>query len=84
MKVTLKLFASLAVHLPPECRRTNFVDLDVEPGATPGDLIRRFSVPPEQCALVLVNGIFVGPEAREGSPLAEGDVVAIWPPVAGG
>jgi sulfur carrier protein ThiS len=34
--------------------------------------------------LVLVNGEFVPPAERSGRMLAEGDVLAIWPPIAGG
>jgi len=34
--------------------------------------------------LVLVNGHYVAPEARGTAPLAEGDHLAVWPPVAGG
>jgi molybdopterin converting factor small subunit len=34
--------------------------------------------------LVLVNGKYIAPEARGTTLLQEGDVLAIWPPVAGG
>jgi sulfur carrier protein ThiS len=34
--------------------------------------------------LVLVNGSFVPPEQRATRELVEGDVLAIWPPIAGG
>jgi len=33
---------------------------------------------------VLLNGIFVPPSQRESTAIAEGDVVSVWPPVAGG
>jgi len=84
MKITLKLFASLAVHLPPEARSRHRVDLEVAPGATVADVIRRQGVPPGQCAIVLVDGVWVAPPERAGRVLAEGEVLAIWPPVAGG
>jgi molybdopterin converting factor small subunit len=34
--------------------------------------------------LVLVNGKYIKPEDRDTTTLLEGDVLAIWPPVAGG
>jgi sulfur carrier protein ThiS len=34
--------------------------------------------------LVLINGVYLPPEARATHTLSEGDVLAIWPPVAGG
>jgi molybdopterin converting factor small subunit len=34
--------------------------------------------------LVLLNGKYIAPEARGTTTLTEGDVLAIWPPVAGG
>jgi sulfur carrier protein ThiS len=83
MKVTVKLFAGLGAYLPAEARRAGQVQEEVPPGTTVLDLIGRHRLPPEQCALVLVNGGFVPPGAR-GRPLAEGDVLAIWPPVGGG
>jgi sulfur carrier protein ThiS len=84
MKVTVKLFASLAVHLPAEARSLHRIELEVEPGTTVLDLIQRQGVPPGQCAIVLVDGTWVAPAARGARELAEGEVLAIWPPVAGG
>jgi sulfur carrier protein ThiS len=84
MKITLKLFASLAVHLPPEARSRHRVDLEVAREATVADVIRRQGVPPAQCAIVLVDGVWVAPPERATRVLAEGEVLAIWPPVAGG
>jgi sulfur carrier protein ThiS len=34
--------------------------------------------------LVLINGHYVPPEQRASRVLNEGDVLAIWPPIAGG
>ncbi len=84
MKITLKLFASLGAHLPPDARATSAVSLDVEPGATVVDVIRRQGIPEAACALVLVDGAWVAPRDRAQRVLAEGEVLAIWPPVAGG
>lgn len=84
MKITLKLFASLAVHLPAEARSRHRMDLEVEPGATVAEVIQRQGIPPGQCAIVLVDGVWVAASERNSRVLAEGQALAIWPPVAGG
>ncbi|WP_257304770.1 MoaD/ThiS family protein [Geothrix campi] len=84
MRITLKLFASLAVHLPAQARSRHRVEMDVEPGTTVAEVIRRQGIPPGQCAIVLVNGVWVAPPERAARVLAEGEILAIWPPVAGG
>jgi sulfur-carrier protein len=84
MRITLKLFASLAAHLPPEARDRHRVDLDVPPGATVLEVIRQQRIPETLCAIVLVDGHWVGRTEREGRALREGEVLSIWPPVAGG
>lgn len=83
MKITFKLFATLTDYLPAE-RRYNAVELDLEPSTTIGDLVQRFQLPEKLVHLVLVNGVYVDPEARRARTLKDGDVLAIWPPVAGG
>lgn len=84
MRVTLKLFATLADYLPPEARRGNQVELDLAAGATVTQAIAPYNLPPRLTHLVLVNGVFVPPDARATHALADGDALAIWPPVAGG
>lgn len=84
MKASLKLFASLAKHLPAEARKSNVLELEIEAGATVQEVIARLGLPPDQCSLVLLNGVFVAREDCAGKALTEGDVLAIWPPVAGG
>ncbi|WP_058616281.1 sulfur carrier protein ThiS [Tepidimonas taiwanensis] len=83
MQVTLKLFATLGDHLPPGAR-FNQVALDVPDGTTVQALIDRYQLPPKLVHLVLVNGVFVPPAERATRALAPGDVLAIWPPIAGG
>lgn len=84
MKISLKLFASLAVHLPAEVRSRHRLELEVAPGATVLDVIRSQGIPLDQCAIVLVDGVWVAQADRATRELAEGEVLAIWPPVAGG
>jgi sulfur carrier protein ThiS len=84
MRVALKLYASLADHLPPEARRTNRLELELPPDATIADVIRERNLPPKLCHLVLVNGHYIAPADRGSRQLQQGDELAIWPPIAGG
>jgi sulfur carrier protein ThiS len=80
--ITFKLYASLMAYLPPMARG-HAVALEVEEGTTPVQLLERFGVPLAEVHLVLVNGVFLPPSRRE-RPLEAGDVLAVWPAVAGG
>jgi sulfur carrier protein ThiS len=84
VKITFKLFATLQDYLPPEAKKANALVLEVAAGTTPQDLIERFSLPIKLCHLVLVDGHFIPPAERASRALAEGETLAIWPPVAGG
>ena len=84
MTVTVKLFATLSGHLPPEARRSGRVQLELPAGTTVLDLIDQLRLPRELCSLVLVDGLFVGPGQLAVRVLADGEVLAIWPPVGGG
>lgn len=83
MQITLKLFATLADHLPAGAQ-SNQARLDVDAGATVGSVIASLNLPPRLVHLVLVNGAYVTPEQRAQHALIEGDHLAIWPPIAGG
>lgn len=84
MNITFKLFATLTDYLPPEARRSNQLTLDVSPQATISQIIEPFGMPPKLVHLVLVNGKYIDPDKRLTTTLTEGDVLAIWPPIAGG
>jgi len=84
MQITFKLFATLTDYLPPESRRGNQLTLDVPPDAPIARIIEPYGLPPKLVHLVLVNGRYIAPEARATTTLQEGDVLAIWPPIAGG
>jgi sulfur carrier protein ThiS len=84
MRITFKLYASLTEHLPPEARQGNAVALDIAPDATIADIIAPFNLPMKLVHLVLINGVYVAPADRASRTLDEGDVLAIWPPIAGG
>ena len=84
MKITFKLYASLTEYLPPAARRDNRIELDVAADATIAQIIEPLGMPPKLVHLVLVNGKYIHPEERLSATLVEGDVLAIWPPIAGG
>jgi sulfur carrier protein ThiS len=84
MQITFKLYASLGDHLPPDRRQGNQMPLEVASGATILQIIEPFNLPMKLVHLVLVNGVYIPPEERATRTLAEGDVLAIWPPIAGG
>jgi len=84
MKITFKLFASLTEYLPHEVRTSNQMDLEVAEGATILQIIAPFSLPEKMVHLVLINGKYIAPEDRATHALQPGDVLAIWPPIAGG
>jgi molybdopterin converting factor small subunit len=84
MKVTVKLFATLGDYLPEAARRTNSLELEVPAGISVGELVSRFNLPERLVHLVLVNGNYIPAEERLSHALADGDQLAVWPPVAGG
>jgi sulfur carrier protein ThiS len=84
MQITFKLYASLTDYLPAERRRANLMPLEVAPDASIAQIIEPFGMPMKLVHLVLVNGTYVPPEQRATRTLQEGDVLAIWPPIAGG
>jgi sulfur carrier protein ThiS len=83
IRITLKLFAMLSGYLPDGAAR-NQVDIAVPVGATPASVMAALNLPQKLCALVMVNGVFVRVSDRSSTTLSEGDVLAIWPPIAGG
>jgi sulfur carrier protein ThiS len=56
----------------------------VAPDAPISQIIEPFGLPPKMVHLVLVNGTYIEPGQRLTHTLREGDVLAIWPPIAGG
>ena len=88
VKITFKLYAMLADYLQQEYqgekRDGNALVLELEPGTTISDLVEQFNLPDKWVHLVLIDGAYIQPEDRPTRPLADGEVLAIWPPVAGG
>jgi molybdopterin synthase sulfur carrier subunit len=88
MRITLKLFAMLSDHLPSEAdgnsRSGNELALEISDGMSVQGVIERFNLPSRLVHLVLVNGVYIAPQARAAQVLKAGDELAIWPPIAGG
>ncbi len=84
MKITFKLYATLQ-HLLPSAAVNNAIEIEVADDVTLHQIIEQFRVQPKDAHLVLINGTYFDHEARDQTGLLkEGDVVAVWPPVAGG
>lgn len=84
MRITFKLYASLTKHLPTDAQRSNQVSLEIAEGTPIAKIIEPFGMPEKLVHLVLVNGVYVAPEDRLSFVPKDGDVLAIWPPIAGG
>jgi sulfur-carrier protein len=74
LKVTVKLFASL--------RKGRFAaaDFDYRENATVGHILASLNIPEEEAAIIFINARHGEPD----SPLKDGDLLAIFPPVGGG
>jgi len=79
MKVEVKLFANFREYLPPGSEKYSCM-LELEEGTTIAQVLARLNIPESQPMVPLVNGIHRQPE----DPLQPGDVLSIFPPVAGG
>ncbi|HEV7912990.1 MAG TPA: MoaD/ThiS family protein [Albitalea sp.] len=84
MKITFKLYAGLTEYLPAASRTSNQMPLDLPDGTPIAQAVEPFGLPKRLVHLVLVNGVYVPPEQRLTRVLQDGDVLAIWPPIAGG
>lgn len=84
MHITFKLFASLSDYLPVEAKYANQVQYPLRDNQTVQQIIEAFQLPDKLVHLVLVNGVYIYPEQRHTHVLKHEDVLAIWPPIAGG
>jgi len=84
IRVTLKLYASLTPYLPEAFRKGHAMPMVVDAEATIASIVAPLGMPPALVKLVVLNGVFVPPGERAVRRFADGDVLAIWPPVAGG
>ena len=79
MKVQLKLFATFRQYLPAEAKGST-VELDVPSGTRVSELLATVGMAPQESPMILVNGRGIDSDRI----LVEGDVVAVFPAMAGG
>ncbi len=79
MKVEVHLTATLRAYLPPGTRGDRVV-MDVPVGTTVDQVVHSLRIPSELERLTVVNGHDAAPD----QPLSEGDVLSLFPPLAGG
>ncbi len=79
MKIEVRLFATLAAHLPDEGDGRS-ATLEVADGSTVADVIRSLRIADDTPFLTMLNGR----DATLDQPLADGDVLSLFPPLAGG
>ena len=79
MRVEVRLFATLARYLPDD-HHAGAAALDVAEGSSVADVARALGIPSELSRIVLVNDR----DAPDHQALAAGDVVTLFPPLAGG
>lgn len=84
MRITLKLYATLTDYLPPDARGANLMQLEAGEGATIASILAPYGIPERLVHLVLVNGVYIPPDARASHAFRDADVLAVWPPIAGG
>ncbi|MBV8458976.1 MAG: MoaD/ThiS family protein [Acetobacteraceae bacterium] len=84
IKMTLKLYASLTRYLPEAFHKSHAMPMVVDATVTIESIIAPLGMPPGLVKLVVLNGVFVPPSQRPQTRFADGDVLAIWPPIAGG
>ena len=83
MIVKVKLFAMLRDRLPPDSDGES-MDVELPDGATPQDVIDRLQIPPRMAHLVMIEGRHLLPAEVRERLLQPGEVLAIFPPIAGG
>ena len=79
MKLEIKLFANFREFLPPETEKYTCW-LELEEGTTIGQVLEKLKIPDDIPMITLVNGLHRTFEDR----LQPGDVLSVFPPVAGG
>lgn len=79
MRVEVQLHATLVPFLPPGSR-DGIAAVELDDDATVAVLIGRLAIPAELSRVVLVNGH----DVDDDTTLHAGDVVDVFPPLAGG
>ena len=79
MEIEVKLFATLRDYLPKGSSRFS-CKMEIDGQTQVQDILSSLKIPEEIPKILLVNGI----HAKKDLTLKEGDVLSIFPPVAGG
>ena len=79
MKIEVRLFATLAAHLPDESDGRSGA-LEVADGSTVADAVRLLGIPDDMPFIAMIDGR----DAALDRPLGDGDVLSLFPPLAGG
>ena len=79
MKVEVRLFANLAKLLPPGSQKKR-ATMIVKKGTTVDGLLDKLNIPPKITNIIMINGVHKDRKTE----LNEGDVVSVFPPIAGG
>ncbi|MBM4330560.1 MAG: MoaD/ThiS family protein [Deltaproteobacteria bacterium] len=79
MKVEVKLFANFREYLPPGSDKYACW-LELEEGTTIGQVLMKLKIPESVPMILLVNGM----HSKVEDVLQLGEVLSVFPPVAGG
>ncbi|MFQ5912071.1 MAG: MoaD/ThiS family protein [Nitrospinota bacterium] len=80
MRIEVRVFAHFVNYLPQADRREKRSFLELPEGARISDVITRLGIPQGEVNLLMRNDR----QASEGEVLDEGDIVGIFPAIAGG
>jgi len=84
MNIELRMFMKFKEYLPSDASNGKAM-ISLKDGSTFGDLLKKLGVPLEEPKLVLINGVSQGvTETVNQAKLKNGDIVAVFPPAAGG
>ncbi len=81
MKVFVKVFANLRDYIHPKPAIGEKIELDVKPGTTVRELIKRLGIPEDQVAIVFVDGVG---KSLDYALKKEGTNISLFSPVGGG
>ncbi len=79
MEIEVKLFATLRDYLPEESSRFS-CKMEIDSHTRVQDILSKLKMPEEMPKIILVNGI----HGKKDQILKDGDVLSVFPPVAGG
>ena len=60
--------------------RGKIAEIPAEDVSTAGDILKRFEIPAEEVAILLINGF----HSKPGNSVKDGDLISLFPPVGGG